>query len=280
MSENSKIVIGFITDLFTRVSIEGALKKLGYQPVWWDDIPEFVKASQTQLPGNKGEHLTGPGFSLTDKLTQIQPQALIFDLTDEKVPWEAWISMLKSASATRRLPILSFGPHIDVETLQRAKKAGSEMVIPRSALGKKLADFFVEYGTIPYIEESDDICQRELHPLAIKGIEAFNSGEYFDAHEYLEDAWMSLSPRESVLYRSLLQVAVIYYQIRKKNYNGALKVYLRVRQWLSKLPDRCQGVDVAAVKKNLEDNISELKRLGKEEIGNFDMTRVENIKIS
>nr|NIT61054.1 hypothetical protein [Fodinibius sp.]NIW49246.1 hypothetical protein [Gammaproteobacteria bacterium]NIY29635.1 hypothetical protein [Fodinibius sp.] len=79
---------------------------------------------------------------------------------------------------------------------------------------------------------------------------------------------------------SLLQVAVIYYQIRENNYNGVLKVYLRVRQWLSKLPDRCQGVDVAAVKKNLEDNISELKRSGIGNIGKFDMSRVEKIKIS
>lgn len=279
MSGNGNIVIGFVTDLFTRVSIESSIESLGFEVIWWDDISGFVEASQLPLPGNKGEHLSGPGYLLTNELTQLQPAALIFDLGDEKVPWDAWISMLKSASATRRIPVLSFGPHVDTEMLAKAKKAGSDMVVPRSALAKKLPQFFEQHSTIHRIDENDKICQREIHPLAMRGIEAFNNNQYFDAHEHFEDAWMELEPREGVLYRSLLQVSVIYYHIRAGNYAGAIKVYLRVRQWLAKLPDRCQGVNVRRVKDNLEENIRLLKSLGEERMAEFDLTRIKKIEL-
>jgi predicted metal-dependent hydrolase len=48
----------------------------------------------------------------------------------------------------------------------------------------------------------------------------------------------------------VLQVAVAYLQIERGNPNGAKKIFLRSRQWLSPLPDTCRGVDVKQLKKD------------------------------
>lgn len=279
MDKRSKVVV-FVSDLFTRMSVEGPIEKLGYDVIWWNEIEGFSEIAQEKLPDKRGEHLSGPGYQLADALTKLQPAALIFDLSEDEIPWETWIHLLKSASATRRIPIISFGPHVETETLEKARKAGSDLVVPRSALTRRLPQFFNELQRISPIDETDSICQRAIHPDAQRGIEAFNNGDYFDAHEHFEAAWMSLDPREGVLYRALLQVAVIYYHIQSGNYAGAVKVYLRVRQWLSRLPDRCQGICVSGVKANLEKNIDLLKQLGEENISEFDMENVEKIIVT
>jgi hypothetical protein len=43
-------------------------------------------------------------------------------------------------------------------------------------------------------------------------------------------------------------VAVAYLQIERGNYRGAVKMFLRMRQWFAPLPDVCRGVDVAGLR--------------------------------
>ncbi|HSS77902.1 MAG TPA: DUF309 domain-containing protein [Thermoanaerobaculia bacterium] len=57
---------------------------------------------------------------------------------------------------------------------------------------------------------------RELHPnltpeerrqLFLKGIELFNSGQFYDSHEVWEDIWRSTTPEPRNLFQGLIQVA-------------------------------------------------------------------------
>ena len=61
-----------------------------------------------------------------------------------------------------------------------------------------------------------------------------------------------------------------YLQIERGNYNGALKMFLRVRQWIDPLPDRCRGVDVAQLRADAKHVHESLLALGHERIGGFD----------
>jgi predicted metal-dependent hydrolase len=44
---------------------------------------------------------------------------------------------------------------------------------------------------------------EEVPDLVLKGIEEFNRGEFFECHEYLEEAWMQESRRIRFLYQGI-----------------------------------------------------------------------------
>jgi predicted metal-dependent hydrolase len=102
--------------------------------------------------------------------------------------------------------------------------------------------------------------------LAIKGLKAFNNGDYFLAHEYLEEAWKDDRTVGRDLYQGVLQIAVAYYQIEKLNFRGAMKMFQRSRKWLDPLPDNCRGVDVAKLRSDAFNMYNLLISLGPEQM--------------
>src|SRR3712207_9562654 len=57
--------------------------------------------------------------------------------------------------------------------------------------------------------------------LALRGIEEFNRGEFYECHEYLEEAWMQEPGRVRFLYQGILQVGVGFYHLKNGNWRGA-----------------------------------------------------------
>ena len=93
-------------------------------------------------------------------------------------------------------------------------------------------------------------CHSALPPDAIKGLEYFNEGKFFEAHEELEAAWRREKGPIRELYRGILQVGVAYLHIQRGNYGGALKMFTRCRQWLDPFPDECCGVNLARLRQD------------------------------
>src|SRR5512136_240016 len=112
---------------------------------------------------------------------------------------------------------------------------------------------------------SENDCDLPLHPEALRGIALFNAGEYFEAHEALENAWRAEPGPVRELYQGILQVAVTYVHIQRGNFSGALKVAGRCQRKLEQWPEACRGVDLAAV-------LEALTRLGPENIQTFDQS--------
>jgi uncharacterized protein len=112
-------------------------------------------------------------------------------------------------------------------------------------------------------------CQGELPDAAVRGLEHFNHGEYFEAHEFLEAAWRAETGPIRELYRGVLQVGVAYYHIQRGNYSGAVKLFARLRKWLEPFPDVCQGINLARLRQDVELVESELQRLGAQHIQHF-----------
>jgi predicted metal-dependent hydrolase len=105
--------------------------------------------------------------------------------------------------------------------------------------------------------------------MALKGLALFNQGEYWKAHEALEEAWRAEKGQARHLYRGILQVGVAYLHITRGNYDGALKLYRRSKYWLDPFPDVCRGVEVKRLQGDLETAIAEVKRLGPARISQF-----------
>lgn len=113
-------------------------------------------------------------------------------------------------------------------------------------------------------------CTGSLHPKAIEGIEFFNAQKFFEAHEELETAWMEESGSIRDLYRGILQLAVTYLHITRGNYNGAVKVYARSLKWTCDWADLCRGINLRKLRLDAEKVMSEVERLGRERIAEFD----------
>ncbi len=122
-----------------------------------------------------------------------------------------------------------------------------------------------------------DDCQGGLHPQAVRGLELFNARQYWRAHEALEEAWKAETGEIRHMYRGILQVGVAYLHVERRNYAGALKLYHRSRRWLDPFPDRCRGVDLARLRLDLERVIAEVRRLGPERLGEFNLALLQPV---
>ncbi|MGD8634228.1 MAG: DUF309 domain-containing protein [Anaerolineales bacterium] len=225
--------------------IQDAARAAGYsieaieQPADIDAESEFTPR---RIPLT--EPLEGPDAQLILHLTENRPALILVDLNNGAVPWARWIQVIKTSAATRRIPIVAFGPHVDEGNLQAAKAAGADLVISRGKFQADIGKLITTWARPSIAEDLRAACDGPLSEKALKGIELHNRKEFFEAHEELELAWMEASEYEGYLYRALLQTTVAFLHLERGNVRGAAKMLLRIRQWLDPIPDTCRGVDV------------------------------------
>jgi len=127
-------------------------------------------------------------------------------------------------------------------------------------------------------DSKENPCDAPIHPHAAQGLRLFNAGEYFEAHEALEDAWNAEKGDVRNLYRGILQIAVVYLHITRGNYNGALKVYARSQRWLKDWPAICRGIYVEELRRDAGLAMQEALNLGIERIGEFDIALLKAVR--
>ena len=129
----------------------------------------------------------------------------------------------------------------------------------------------------PLIVKSSD-CTGAIHPAAIKGMQLFKAGEYWLAHESLEEAWKDENGPVRELYRAILQTAVAYLHITRNNYNSAIKMHQRVQKWIQPWPDVCRGIEIGQLRRDLDAVIEEVKRLGPDRLAGFDRSLLKPVR--
>ena len=85
------------------------------------------------------------------------------------------------------------------------------------------------------------------------GIELFNRGEFFDAHEVLEDHWRVWEPETKQFVQGLVQAAVAFHHYSTGNRDGATSVLAKARRNLQGCPPRFGGIDVPQLLTALKD---------------------------
>jgi len=97
--------------------------------------------------------------------------------------------------------------------------------------------------------------RRTLHPeltagerrrLFREGVERYNRGDYFDAHESWEEIWRSTTPEPRDLFQGLIQVtvAMYHYHVRERP-PVARRVLGRGRRRLEPFAPGSHGLDLA-----------------------------------
>jgi len=267
----SPLILGLISDVFFSAPLTTTLKTLGYQAHWIErgdelEAPDLLPHSGAHL----GEPLTGRGATFIRQVVEWQPALILVELNSTSIPWGEWIAALKSSAATRRIPVVAFGPHTDLELRARALDVGCDAVIAKGRFLSALPELVAKYVRVVDEDALTQACEEPLSARAREGVELFNHRDFFEAHEELELAWKEDPGPARELYRAILQVAVAYLQIERRNYNGALKMFLRMRQWLDPLPEHCRGVAVAQLRADALTAQQALETLGAERIAEFD----------
>jgi predicted metal-dependent hydrolase len=176
--------------------------------------------------------------------------------------------------------VLAYGPHTDLELRTRALDVGCDAVVAKSRLVSALPELIEQYARRTDEAGLTSDCTGPLSELAQKGIALFNAGAYFEAHEELELAWNADAGPGRELYRGILQVAVAYLHLTRGNYRGALKMFLRLRQWLDPMPAVCRGVDVAQLRRDALAARAALEALGPDQIAEFDLASLQPVKMA
>lgn len=243
----SKVIVALVDNLLFQQPIEAASERLGY-------AVEFAT----------------PTNDIVAYLVAKQPWLAIVDLNAKSIDWQRWVIAAKTSPATRKIPILAFGSHMDTATIARARKAGCEAVVSNGAFMADVTGMIRKHARLDESEELKRQAQEPLPELARHAIEQFNQGEFWEQHETFETVWRAEPGPIRQLYQGMLQVGVAYYQIQRKNYEGARKLFQRAWQYLNVLPDVSQGVDIARLKADAQAALTELERLGPERIAEFD----------
>lgn len=116
-----------------------------------------------------------------------------------------------------------------------------------------------------------------LPDLALKGIEEFNRAEFYECHEYLEEAWMQEPGRVRFLYQGILQVGVGFYHLQNGNWRGATGLLRGGTVRLKEFEPETLGVDVAKLVRESERCLQELESLGRERVDEFDTSKIPKV---
>lgn len=242
----TKTLVALADNLLTQQPIESAAAQLGY-------MVEFAL----------------PAEDVVAYLVQRQPWLVIVDLSTTSIDWQRFIVAAKTSPATRKIPALAFGPHMDVDAIVQARRAGCDAVLSNSAFLADVAGAIAKYARADDSAELLQQAHASLPEQGHAGIEQFNQHEFFEQHETFEALWRAEPGPIRQLYQGILQVGVAYLQIQRQNYAGARKLFQRAWQYLNALPDVAQGIDVAQLRADAQVAQAELERLGPERIGEF-----------
>lgn len=277
MTETPKI-LAFIRDLNFALRIENTVQRIGFEVIFLENAEQLGIKNRSWIDPDSKDQFPNRNGILLDQITSIRPALIIFDLSNDLIPWREWISLISTDPSTRRVPLICYGPHVDVDRFEAATQAGAELVISRSRFVNSLPNLLTKYAKYKTKQQLEEMCEQPLSGFAIQGLEEFNRGEYFEAHESLELAWLEDHAPGRDVYRAALQVAVAYYQVTRGNYRGAKKMFLRLRQWLDPLPDVCRGINISQIRAEAERVYQELISLGPENLSDFDQNLLRPIE--
>jgi hypothetical protein len=243
-------IVLIVDDLMFLPKLENSLRKLGYRAL------EATDESQ-----------------LTRALFQ-SPVLVIVDLFGRAYDWAMLINLIKK-SKVGPVPVLGFGPHVDLALREKALAAGCDVVVGRGAISENLAHLIEKHKSV----FDKTRCLETPPVLLLKGIELFNEKQYFECHEVIEEAWIEEADPVRIMYQGILQVGVACYHIENKNWRGAMKVLDRGTSKLRRFEPTCMGIDLAKLLRDAETVRHELMRLGPDWQGEFNPEAFPTITI-
>jgi len=84
-------------------------------------------------------------------------------------------------------------------------------------------------------------------------VELIRAGEYFAAHEVLEDAWRAAAPDERDFFQGLVHVAVAWYQAGRGNRNGCERQLEKAKRRLGPYAPEHRAINVDTILRQVDE---------------------------
>jgi uncharacterized protein len=75
------------------------------------------------------------------------------------------------------------------------------------------------------------------------GLDHFNAGEFWDAHESWETIWLEAESDVHIFLQGLIQLAAAYHHVKRGTYPGGLRLFDAALQKLEGFPKQWCGID-------------------------------------
>src|SRR5258708_6704136 len=178
------VIVTLIADVFVAAPVEQAVRAAGFR---LERIERGTDLEPDAEPERGrvflAEPLSGRGATFIRRLAAWRPALIIVELSSTAIPWADWIAAVKSSPATRRIPVIGFGPHTDLELRKQAIDAGFDLVVAKSRLLSALPELIEQHARLTDYASLESDCLGQLSELGRKGVTLFNQGAYFEAHE-------------------------------------------------------------------------------------------------
>jgi predicted metal-dependent hydrolase len=95
-----------------------------------------------------------------------------------------------------------------------------------------------------------------------KGLEAFNSAHFYDAHEHWEEVWLQTQNPEKMFLQGLIQVAAAFHHYSRANCLGCLNLLQAGLTKLEQFPQEHYGLEVEPLRASVRVWLGVLKSGG------------------
>lgn len=86
-----------------------------------------------------------------------------------------------------------------------------------------------------------------------RGLELIERGEFYEAHEVIEDVWRAAQPEERDFFQGVVHVAVAWYQAERGNRRGCEGQLVKAARRLARYAPVHRGLDVSALLTQIDD---------------------------
>jgi hypothetical protein len=102
------------------------------------------------------------------------------------------------------------------------------------------------------------------------GIDLYNAGHYWNAHEAWEEVWLESATETRGFYQGLIQITAAFVHVTRNRYPGAVKLLGEGIAKLERYPATYMGIDFASLVEGARRCRERLLALGESRVGEFE----------
>ena len=112
--------------------------------------------------------------------------------------------------------------------------------------------------------------------LYLKGLNAFENHEFYDAHEFWEDLWSDYRLPDAKFIQGLIQLSVGYFHITNNNRNGALGLLKKSINKFELYKPEYRNINIEHILLQIDKTIDAINHI--EHMKDFDWSLVPSLK--
>lgn len=110
-------------------------------------------------------------------------------------------------------------------------------------------------------------------------VDLFNEGEYFEAHEVLEDLWVVEVAPLKPFYKGLIQMAVALCHWERGNRRGAQGLYRAAAHYLAPYPSHFEGLPLGELRRRFAELFAPLMASEAGPLPQLDPSRIPHLEL-